>query len=137
MARSADAAEHEDGLALFVSPQTRSRFRETLADERRRGKTLDRLDHFSDLHRMYPTPVPTNQQSADALGAKIRVKGAPTECHVVSSDRTLDGRTLSLDAALAVVEGSEFGTFVSCLPGKLAYFHGETRDERYLLQRSN
>jgi hypothetical protein len=137
MARSAEAAKHEDGLARFLSPQTRARFRETLADERLRDKTLDRLDHFGDLDGRYATAVATNQQSADALGATLRAKGARTECHVVSSDRTLDGRTLSLVAALAAVEGSDFGTFVSCLPGKLAYFHGERRDERYLLQRSN
>jgi hypothetical protein len=75
MARSAEAAKHEDGLALFVAAQTRSRFRETLADERRRGKTLDRLDHFGDLDRRYATPVATNQQSAAALSATLRAKG--------------------------------------------------------------
>ena len=126
---------HEDGLARFVTPQPRTRFGENLADDRRRKKTLERLDHFGDLDARYATKVSTNQQGAESLRAALRSSGATTECHVVSSDRTLDVQTLTLDQALAAVEGSEFGTFLSCLPGKLAYFHGETRDERYLLQR--
>lgn len=40
--------EHVEGLAVFVSPQRRARFRASLADVRLRRKLLDDLDHFKD-----------------------------------------------------------------------------------------
>jgi hypothetical protein len=43
---------------------------------------------------------------------------------------------MALDEALADLldTGSEEGTFVSCVSGHLAYFHGEERGSRYLLE---
>jgi len=33
------------------------------------------------------------------------------------------------------VVGWHDGTFISCIPGKLAYFEGEGLNERYILER--
>ena len=43
---------------------------------------------------------------------------------------------MPLHDALNDVVGSSDGTFVSCIPGKLAYFEGEEPNERYILERS-
>jgi hypothetical protein len=54
-----------------------------------------------------------------ALGPKFRV--------------AVPAKEVALDIALAETVGSQEGTLISCVPGKLAYFEDE--DERYILQR--
>lgn len=56
-------------------------------------------------------------------------------CVLLAEDKTLDGRELPLDAAVSAVVGRGMGAFVSCLPGRLAYYEGEAPGERYLLER--
>jgi len=67
--------EHEEGLAAFVSPQRRARFRASLADVRLRQKLLDDLNHFEDrldsrhaeLHRPYTRHERHVEQVCDLL----------------------------------------------------------------------
>jgi len=40
-----------------------------------------------------------------------------------------------LAEAVEKVLGMGMGTFISCIPGKLAYFEGEDENERLLLER--
>jgi hypothetical protein len=50
----------------------------------------------------------------------------------MSSGDELDGREMELSEALSGIIGSGVGAFVSCLPGKLAYFESEEMSERYI-----
>jgi hypothetical protein len=134
--RDANAVRHEEGLALFIDPLWRKRFRDSLGNEKHRGVITNKLYHFS--HRLDPRfaeSVPTNQSSPESIGVLLRKRGAPSQCYVVSSNAELDGREMSLDEALAQTVGWDAGTFISCLPGKLAYFEDE--DRRYLLHHPN
>ena len=47
----------------------------------------------------------------------------------------LDRQRVDLRAALDEIVGWEPGTFISCVAGKLAYYEGEYKNERHLLQR--
>jgi hypothetical protein len=40
-----------------------------------------------------------------------------------------------LHEVLEAVVGRFQGTFVSCIPGRLAYFEGERENDRYILER--
>lgn len=54
-------------------------------------------------------------------------------------DRERDGQARSLtDALVDIIQGSEgtYGAFVSCIPGRLAYFHGEDFDVPFILERT-
>jgi hypothetical protein len=51
----------------------------------------------------------------------------------MSEDSDLDGKELPLLEALKKVVGYQMGTFLSCVPGKLAYFEDE--DDRWILVR--
>jgi len=51
----------------------------------------------------------------------------------ISDIKEIDATRLSLEDALATVLGRTFGTFLSCKPGKLAYFENE--DGRWILSR--
>jgi hypothetical protein len=128
--------EHERGLARFMVGEWRARFRESLAPAKRRNKLRSQLPHFSHLDARFTTPVPTREQSAVELGARLREKGAGDRCYLLSEDADLDGRELALDDALvAIVDGgSHIATFISCVPGHLAYFHDEEPGNRYLLE---
>jgi hypothetical protein len=133
----ASSAEHEDGLALFISQEWRRRFRESLASPKRREKLLRQLAHFRHLDHRFTIEVPTRDQKSGLLGPALRMRGAGARCYLVSEDRELDGREMTLDDALAQVQGSFLATFVSCVPGRLAYFHGEERESGYILERPN
>jgi hypothetical protein len=129
--------EHELGLAQFIAREWRSRFRESLGSPKRRDKLRLQLAHFSHLDSRFATHVPTREQRATALAARLRRKGAGDRCFLVSESSRLDGQEMALVDALGdlVDEGSDQATFVSCLPGQLAYFHDEEPDSRYLLER--
>jgi hypothetical protein len=131
-------AEHEDGLALFISREWRHRFRESLALPKRRVKVLRRLAHFRHLDHRFTTEVTKSEQKSSILGSALRARGAGERCYLVSESYDLDGREMSLDEALTelVDHDSGIATFVSCVPGRLAYFHDEEVDNRYILERS-
>jgi hypothetical protein len=130
--------EHEEGLALFVTGEWRSRFRESFASTKRRNKLRSQLAHFSHLDPRFATQVPTSEQRAVNVAARLRSKGAGDRCYLLSESSRLDGQEMALDDALAALldGGSEEATFVSCISGRLAYFHGEERESRYLLEHS-
>lgn len=135
MERSAAAIEHEDGLARFIAPGWRDRFRNGLGSKRR-DKILFQLDHFRHLDARFLTPVPTASQTSEYLRPELRRRGAPERVHVVSQDDDLDGKEMTLaDALRVIVDGDGYSAFISCVPGKLAYFHEEEYENRYILQR--
>jgi hypothetical protein len=129
--------EHEQGLALFISPEWRTRFRESLSDAPRRKKLLNKLHHFRHLDMRFAQEVPSRDQSSSIVGVQLRERGAPRGCHILSNDADLDGREMTLDEALSELldRGSWQSTFVSCVPGQLAYFHDEEVENRFILER--
>jgi hypothetical protein len=78
-------------------------------------------------------PIPPASHDPKAIGHLLRQHGAPAECHVISTDGELDGRELPLDAVLGQIVGVGGGSLLSCIPGRLGYFEGES--ERYILSR--
>jgi hypothetical protein len=129
--------EHEEGLALFISSEWRPRFRESLVSPKLRKKLRSQLPHFDHLDSRFATRVPTREQTSAILGARLRANGAEDRCYLFSENDDFDGLEMALDDALAALDdrGSWSATFISCLPGQLAYFHDETPDDRYLLER--
>lgn len=125
---------HERGLARFLVGEWRARFRESLAPAKRRDTLRSQLPHVTHLDSRFATPVP--EQRAGELGMQLREKGAGEHCYLLSEDPDLDGRELPLDEALAAIVdgGSRHATFVSCLPGRLAYFQGAEPGERFVLE---
>jgi hypothetical protein len=53
----------------------------------------------------------------------------------MSSGDELDGKEMDLAKALKDIIGSGVGAVVSCLPGRLAYFESEEKNERYVCHR--
>ena len=129
----AEREEHERGLSRFLVGEWRARFRESLAPGKRRDTLRSQLPHLTHLDPRFATPT---DESASALVTQLREKGAEDSCYLLSEDPDLDGRELPLAEALAViVDGdTEHATFVSCVPARLAYFHGAEPGDRYVLE---
>ena len=126
--------DHETALVnAFVVRERRARVIELLRNSRRRIKVLNQLYHFRDLDPRFLVSVPPARQRAEALAALLAERGAPAECHLISTTRELDGRDLPLDVVLRQIVGVGGGNLVSCIPGRLGYFEGES--ERFILAR--
>ena len=125
--------EHERGLARFLVGEWRARFRESLAPGKRRDTLRSQLPHLTHLDPRFATPT---HESASALATQLRAKGAEDRCYLLSEDPDLDGRELPLAEALDVIigGGTVHATFVSCVPARLAYFHGAEPRDRYVLE---
>jgi hypothetical protein len=120
----------EATIRAFILPERRPRYLEQLGAPRRRAKFRLRLAHCHDLDRRFATPA------CDVTAAELRDLGAPEQCHLISESPELDGREMPLSEALAEIHFQYFGTIVCCIPGRLAYYHGEDGQRQYLLVRN-
>ena len=128
-----DKAHDVATIEAFVVESRRKRCLTLVASERGRAKLRHMLAHFQHLDPRYAQLLsPTDQER---IGDILRREGAPATCYVLSEDTELDGRVMDLDVALGEIVGRGMGTFISCIPGRLAYFEGEEPGERYLLMR--
>jgi hypothetical protein len=126
--------EHERGIIrAFIIPVRQDRYLEMLAKPKRRANFSTSLAHFKHLDMRHAVQIPPHQQHTAEILQLLRLKGAPETCYVLSEDSELDGREISLSEALEEVVGRGMGTFLSCLPGRLAYFEDE--DQRWILER--
>lgn len=134
MAHSVEA--HESGLPAFVSVDRRRRFRELLRTPRGRKKLRAQLAHFAHIDPAVVVEGGAQGQAGVSLGRRLRDLGAGESCYLLAEDAEVDGREMPLEDALASITAQEhLAVFVSCLPGRLAYFHGEEPEERLILLR--
>ena len=135
--------EHEVGLAHFVAPQYRARFRTMLAD----GYLPDQIDHFgSRLDARFAFGLPHHahkRQSAQDLLSIFKAKGAPSGCYLFPGveldwatgryEQPGGGKIIALAEALEIVvdDALDCGIFVSCIPGRLALY----RDHEWVKDR--
>lgn len=122
----------EATILAFILPARRKRWLEKVASTKTRAQFLDRLNHCSDIDERYAIPLPGG---ADPI-AELRARGETSGCHVLSDLATIDGRTLTLEEAISTSETAGWGTLISCLPGKLAYYYDECSARRLILERS-
>jgi hypothetical protein len=123
----------EATIRAFISPPRRTRWLESLASAKRRRRFLDRLNHCPDIDERYATPLRSN---ADVV-AVLEAHGAPPTCYVMSNTAALDSREMPLAEAVAEAELGGWGTIISCLPGRLAYYYDECGERRMLLERKH
>jgi hypothetical protein len=125
---------HEEALIrAFILPQRQSRYLELLPKPKRRRDVTRELAHFKHVDMRFAVPIPPSQSGYAGILALLKSKGAPDTCYAVSEDDELDGKELPLSDSLKKIVGYGMGTFLSCLPGRLAYFEDE--DERWILER--
>ena len=122
-------------ITAFIRPERAPRYLALLNKRGGREKLRAKLAHSADLDPRFAKPLAGDDARADGIERLVKAKGAPAICYCLSENDELDGRDLPLGAALEEVVGRGMGTFISCLPGRLAYFEGEEARERYVLVR--
>ena len=129
-----EQAEHEEALIrAFILPQRQSRYLELLPKPKRRKDVTRELAHFKHVDMRFAVQIPPSQRGCSGILRILKAKGAPDICYAISEDDELDGKELPLSESLKKIVGYGMGTFLSCLPGRLAYFEDE--DERWILER--
>jgi hypothetical protein len=126
--------DHEEaGIRAFILPSKRERYLEFLTTPKRRAKFIAELAHFKHMDPKFAFSIPGRQTNPASLHKLLTIKGAAPKCWVISENRELDGREMELEAVLKETIGYQMGNFISCVPGKPAYFEDE--DSRFILQR--
>ena len=120
---------HEEELIkAFFLPTKRERYLEFVSKPKTRKKLLRELAHFKGLDPRYAKPVHVNPLGLVAL---LKEKKVANICWVVSENSEIDGRSMPVADALTEL-GRDMGTFLSFVPGKLAYFENE--DGHWMLE---
>ena len=124
----------EATIRAFVIASKRERLLSIFSSAKRRKNATELLNHFGDWDMRYARPI---SGSGDVLAVLVEA-GAGEECHVISDDPRLDGRTLNLVDAIDAAEIYPFATVLCCVPGKLAVFFDEASAprNRLLLKRA-
>lgn len=118
-------------IRAFIVPARRERYVAMLGNAKRRGKLCGKLDHCHDFDVRYATSV----EGSVAAYRLLVSHGAPAMCHVISNFRGIDGKSFALEEALGEADRSGCGTLLCCLPGELAFYIGESGEQRLLLRR--
>lgn len=128
--------QHEVGLIeSFIVSAKRDRWRSGLSKPGKRRKLTAELSHGGIIDRRLARAIPPSKQNVDDLEAILKEKGAPELVHLVAADSSLDGRQMSLREALQMVMGYG-GAVISCLPGRLAYYEAEGKNNRWILEKT-
>ena len=93
---------------------------------KQRKKFVDGLYHFDEFDRSWEVAIPPSQQTAEEIVRLLKSRGAPETCYAISTNRKIDQKRIVLYDALQRIVGGSDGTLLSCIPGKLAYFEGES-----------
>jgi hypothetical protein len=129
---------HEEKLIKsFLLPERQSRYLSLLSasNHKNRLKLRSYLAHCQDIDMRFAFRIPSEKQKIDDIYMCLKEKGAPDTCHVLSENVQIDNLELPLKKALEETIGMGMGTFLSCIPGKLAYYEGEEPGERYICER--
>jgi hypothetical protein len=113
--------EHERKLvSSFIIQERQSRYLELLEKPKRRKDITRSLAHIKHLDPRYIVPIAPREQHVPEILRLLKNKGAPENCYAPSEDDELDGKEVLLADALKKIVGRGMGTFLSCIPGKVA-----------------
>ncbi len=130
------SAEEQALIRAFVLSSKQERYLGFIANPKLRAKFTRSLYHFADLDEAWAVEIPRGEQTTAAIENQLVRRGAPKTCYVVSTNDRIDQKILPLSEALGIVVGSEDGTLLSCVRGRLGYYEGESPNNRVLLVRA-
>jgi len=126
--------DHETAtIRAFVLPGRQQRFLKFLSSSKTRRRFTSELAHFKALDVRFALKIPPREHDPKSVARLLTQMGAGPKCWVISENSDTDAREMNLEAALRETIGYGMGTFISCIPGRLAYFEDE--DDRFILTR--
>ena len=124
-------------VTAFIRPEKQDRFRELLANTKRRHAFLGKLAHSYDFQTQYSVDIPPSEQTPEGIERILRKCGAGSKCLAISENAELDGKEHDLRHVLESVVGLGQGTCLSCVPGRLGYYEGEDMEDRMILWKKD
>lgn len=125
----------QEFIRSFIQKERQERCSFLLSHPKRRREFTSKLPHFPWLEERFASPIPARiAHTSDELVALLKAEGAGTLVWIISEDRSLDGRSLPIQEAMDAVWGQFSGSVLSCIPGRLAFFHGEEMKSERLLK---
>ncbi len=129
--------DHETAFVkAFIKREKWARYLQLLANRKRREEILIRLDHKLDYLPTFAVEVPDDQDYPEPLERLLRARGAPATCHVIANGLRIDGCEVSILEALNTVCMHMYGSVLSCIPGRLAYYRPEAPGHGVILAKS-
>ncbi|MBT2557394.1 hypothetical protein J7E24_06325 [Hymenobacter sp. ISL-91] len=112
----------------FISKERKGRYLALLDSkmgERSLASRLAHLDTFEDAFiQSLPKGDPTVQ--IDFIYSFIKNIYNKEICYIISEDRTISGKEIPVKGSVEMISGKGFGSILSFIPGKLAYYEGES-----------
>ena len=132
-----DVIQEDDFINTFILPEKRDRYKQLLANPKRRSEFLDRLNHNLDFIPTLAQQIPGSQHFAESVVRLLCERGmkAADAVYIFSDTRDLDGLSLTLQQAVEQVMECGSGSVVCCLAGRLAYYRPEEPADGYILEK--
>lgn len=124
-------------VTAFIRPEKQNRYRELLANPKRRRAFLGKMAHSYDFQTECCVEITPSEQTPTGIERLLLKLGAGPTCHAISESADLDGKEMDLRQALEAIIGLGMGTCLSCVPGKLGYYEGEDMEERMILLKKD
>jgi hypothetical protein len=129
-------SKHETAfINTFLLPLRRGRVLNHLGSKRKRSRFLNRLPHmgFEFFDEKYAIKFDNDPHDTGNIHKYLKDFGAPNICYIISEDPELDTKEMELKMALEKVVGMQTGSLISCIQGKLVYYEGEGKNNRFIL----
>ena len=123
-----------DLIIPFFKETYKSRIRILAKRKGGREKVIQGFPHLMDekLCKEYIVNCDGNNKEIQNTLLKM---GAGDSCYVISENKSLDQKTINLEKAINSTVGYGMGTFLICIPKKLAFFCGEEINDNKILFR--
>jgi hypothetical protein len=130
--------KHEESLikAFFLSGRQKRALTQ-LASHKKRSQFLNRLSNLGVdyIEEKFIISIPEDQQDGSSLYTLAKFYGSLKSCYCISQWKEVDCRVFLVQDALRKVVNAGWGTLLSMIPGKLAYYESE-KGNRFILKRS-
>lgn len=133
---SSNSEEHEIGFTKsFVTKNKRDRFIEFVYSKKRHDEFASELDHPKVISMEFAREIVPVEQNPASIFAILRKRTKTDTCFVISTNQSINQKQMLIIDALEKTVGSAYGTILSIIPGKLAYFEDED-EERLIFDRT-
>lgn len=119
----------EDLIGLVIDRNARQRFKESMSNQKKRQKVLDKLNHNPPLDERYTTWYNKFQAALDSIKYSSSDK-----ILFLSASNEIDGKTLSISEGLEKMYKSGWGTILG-FNSKLALYYGEEGERGAVIKK--
>jgi hypothetical protein len=124
---------HEIGfIKSFVVKEKQERFLSLIQNKKNRKKLRLLLAHNIVLNEK-DNILKKEDYSEERIYMLLKKYGAPSVCHIICESSKYDDTEADLKESLHELYTLDFGYIISCIPGKLAYYQGESPSCRVIL----